>query len=140
MDNIDLLLSADPLDPALGNAFVSAPGVGGIVTFTGTVRDQTQQKRVLRLEFESYEPMALSEMKKIAQQALDTYPVLKIAIHHRLGVLDIGEIPVVIAVGAAHRGAAFAACQYCIDTLKQTVPIWKKEVFEDGAVWVAAHP
>jgi len=84
--------------------------------------------------------MALSEFNKIAQQAFEKWPAQKIAIHHRVGILQIGEIPVIIAVAAAHRDAAFEACRYIIDTLKQTVPIWKKEIFEDGEVWVAAHP
>jgi molybdopterin synthase catalytic subunit len=84
--------------------------------------------------------MALSEMQKIAHYCQQHWPVLNIVIHHRTGILKIGEIPVIIAVSAAHRAAAFDACRYIIDTLKQTVPIWKKEVFEDGAVWVAAHP
>ena len=84
--------------------------------------------------------MALKEMEKIAQQAYSKWPVQKILVHHRTGVLQVGEIPVIIAVAAAHRDAAFDACRYIIDTLKQTVPIWKKEIFEDGEVWVAAHP
>ena len=84
--------------------------------------------------------MALAEMRKIAERAVSEFAVLRVALHHRIGILDIGEVPVVIAVSAAHRGAAFAACQFCIDTLKETVPIWKREVFADGAVWVAAHP
>jgi molybdopterin synthase catalytic subunit len=84
--------------------------------------------------------MALSEMKKIADDAKAKWPVNKILIHHRTGILGVGEVPVVIAVSAAHRDAAFDACRYAIDTLKQTVPIWKKEVFEDGEHWVAAHP
>jgi molybdopterin synthase catalytic subunit len=95
---------------------------------------------VVRLEFEAYAPMAVREMQKIAEQAFGRWPLLRMAIHHRTGVLPIGDIAVVIAVSAAHRGPAFDACQYAIDTLKQTVPIWKKEIFEDGEVWVSAHP
>lgn len=117
-----------------------SPQVGGIDIFIGTVRDATKGKKVIRLEFEAYENMALKEMKKIAEQAYNKWPVQKILIHHRTGILQIGEIPVIIAVAAAHRDAAFDACRYIIDTLKQTVPIWKKEIFEDGEVWVAAHP
>lgn len=113
---------------------------GGTVVFIGTVRNKTQGKAVIRLEFEAYEKMALSEMRKIAQQAIDKFAVLKIAMHHAVGAVEIGGVAVVIAVSAPHRGAAFEACEYCIDTLKQTVPIWKKEVFEDGEVWVSAHP
>jgi molybdopterin synthase catalytic subunit len=137
---INIELKNTPLYTADAEQFVAAPEAGGTVIFIGTVRNKTQAKRVIRLEFEAYEPMAVSEMRKIAEQALEKFPILSVAIHHRVGVLDIGEIPVIIAVGSAHRGAAFDACEYCIDTLKQTVPIWKKEIFEDGEVWVAAHP
>jgi molybdopterin synthase catalytic subunit len=117
-----------------------SPQSGGIDIFIGTVRDTTKGKIVLRLEFEAYEPMALKEMEKIAEQAFEKWQVQKLLIHHRTGPLEVGEIPVVIAVSCAHRDAAFEACRYVIDTLKQTVPIWKKEIFEDGEVWVAAHP
>ncbi len=116
------------------------PESGGIDVFMGTVRDVTKGKKVVRLEFEAYEQMALSEMRKIAEDIIAQWPVHKIVIHHRTGVLQIGDIAVIIAVSAAHRAAAFEACRFAIDTLKQTVPIWKKEVFEDGEVWVAAHP
>lgn len=117
-----------------------SPESGGIDLFIGTVRNATKGKKVIKLEFEAYEPMAVAEMEKIAIQAIDKWPVQKVLIHHRTGVLEVGEVPVVIAVSAAHRAAAFDACRYIIDTLKQTVPIWKKEIFEDGEVWVAAHP
>lgn len=116
------------------------PQCGGIDVFIGTVRSATKGKTVVRLEFEAYEKMAMKEMQKIADEAQQKWKVHKISIHHRTGVLNIGEIPVVIAVSAAHRDAAFDACRYIIDTLKKTVPIWKKEIFEDGEVWVAAHP
>lgn len=140
MDNVNILLAESPLSVQVCEAFVQSPDAGGTVVFIGTVRNRTKEKSVVRLEFEAYAPMAVSEMQKIAEQALLRFAVMKIAIHHRTGVLDIGDIPVVIAVSAAHRAAAFEACQYCIDTLKQTVPIWKKEVFEDGEKWVSAHP
>ena len=120
--------------------WVMSPQAGGIDVFIGTVRDATKGKSVIRLEFEAYEPMALKEMHKIAGQAFEKWPVQKLLLHHRTGLLQIGEVPVVIAVAAAHRDAAFEACRYIIDTLKETVPIWKKETFEDGEVWVAAHP
>ncbi len=84
--------------------------------------------------------MAFLEMQKIAEQCFHNWPVHKILIHHRTGILNIGDVPVVIAVSAAHRDAAFTACRFIIDTLKETVPIWKKEIFMDGEVWVAAHP
>jgi molybdopterin synthase catalytic subunit len=117
-----------------------SPSSGGIDVFIGTVRNQTKGKPVVRLEFESYEAMALREMEKILKEAGEKWPVEKALIHHRTGVLAVGEIPVIIAVSAAHRAAAFEACRFIIDTLKETVPIWKKEIFEDGEVWVAAHP
>jgi molybdopterin synthase catalytic subunit len=117
-----------------------SPESGGIDVFIGTVRNATKGKKVLKLDFEAYEPMAISEMNKIAEQAFERWPVQKILIHHRTGLLQVGEVPVVVAVSATHRDAAFDACRYIIDTLKQTVPIWKKESFEDGDVWVAAHP
>ena len=116
------------------------PRAGGSVVFTGTVRDQTKGKKVLKLEFEAYEPMAIKEMEKIAMYIEKNWKALHICIHHRVGSLSIGEIPVIIAVSTPHRKEAFEACQYAIDTLKETVPIWKKEIFEDGEVWVAAHP
>jgi molybdopterin synthase catalytic subunit len=120
--------------------WIMSPESGGIDIFIGTVRNATKGKKVTRLEFEAYEPMAIAELKKIAEQAYEQWPVQKVLIHHRTGILEVGEVPVLIAVSAAHRAAAFEACRFIIDTLKQTVPIWKKEIFEDGEVWVAAHP
>ncbi|WP_374949322.1 molybdenum cofactor biosynthesis protein MoaE [Mucilaginibacter sp.] len=120
--------------------WVMSPDSGGIDVFIGTVRNATKGKTVIKLDFEAYEPMAIKEMNKIAEQAFEMWPLKKVLVHHRTGSLQIGEVPVVIAVSAAHRDAAFEACRYIIDTLKQTVPIWKKEFFEDGEVWVAAHP
>lgn len=137
---MDVQLLAADLDVAKCIQFVSSPDAGGINVFIGTVRSQTNGKKVQQLEFEAYEPMAVSEMKKIARRAMEKYDVQKIAIHHRVGKLNIGEIPVVIAVSASHRDAAFMACRFAIDSLKESVPIWKKEFFEDGAIWVAAHP
>ncbi len=138
--NTEIKLSVSTLNVQDCVDWVMSPETGGIDVFVGTVRNATKGKGVVRLEFEAYEKMAVSEMKKITQQAFAKWPVQKILIHHRTGVLQIGEIPVIIAVSAAHRDAAFDACRYIIDTLKQTVPIWKKEIFEDGEVWVAAHP
>src|SRR3954469_3466790 len=137
---IDIKISDKHLDVQSSIDWVMTPQCGGIDVFIGTVRAATKGKIVVRLEFEAYERMALKEMKKIADEAVKKWNIHKISIHHRTGVLEIGEIPVVIAVSAAHRAAAFDACRYIIDTLKKTVPIWKKEVFEDGEVWVAAHP
>jgi len=138
--HIEIILSDKTLNEQACLDFVKNDDSGGIVTFVGTVRNQTKGKRVLRLDFEAYEPMAVSEMRKIAEQALEKFSLKKIAIYHRVGNLEIGEVPVVIAASAAHRGAAFDACEYAIDMLKETVPIWKKEIFEDGEVWVSATP
>ncbi len=138
--HIEIILSDKTLNEQACLDFVKIDDSGGIVTFVGTVRNQTKGKRVLRLDFEAYEPMAVSEMRKIAEQALEKFSLKKIAIYHRVGNLEIGEVPVVIAASAAHRGAAFDACEYAIDMLKETVPIWKKEIFEDGEVWVSATP
>jgi len=140
MTNTQIILSAETLNIQACINWIMSPESGGIDVFIGTVRNATKGKTVLKLDFEAYEPMAISEMQKIAGQAFDKWPVQKILIHHRTGELQVGEVPVVIAVSAAHRDAAFDACRYIIDTLKQTVPIWKKEAFEDGDVWVAAHP
>lgn len=139
-ENIEILLSDKPLSEQNCLDFVKSDDVGGVVLFVGTVRNQTKGKRVVRLDFEAYEPMAISEMRKIAERAIEQFSVKKIAFHHRVGSLSVGEIPVLIAVSSAHRGAAFDACEFAIDTLKQTVPIWKKEIFEDGEVWVSATP
>jgi molybdopterin synthase catalytic subunit len=130
----------NPLNIQSAIDWIMSPVSGGIDIFIGTVRNATKGKTVIRLEFEAYEPMALAEMEKIVNVAFEKWPVQKVLIHHRTGILQVGEIPVIIAVSAAHRAAAFDACRFIIDTLKQTVPIWKKEIFEDGEVWVAAHP
>lgn len=138
--NTQIKISESTLNVSECVDWVMSPQAGGIDVFIGAVRNVTKGKSVIRLEFEAYEGMAVKEMEKIAAQAFEKWPVKKVLIHHRTGVLQIGEIPVIIAVSAAHRDAAFEACRYLIDTLKQTVPIWKKELFEDGEVWVAAHP
>lgn len=140
MKKRDILLTDQPLKPDHTISRVQSDSCGGIDVFIGTVRDHTKGKAVVRLEFEAYEPMAISEMEKIAARACEQWPIEKIAIHHRTGTLQIGEIAVIIAVSTPHRKASFEACQFAIDTLKETVPIWKKEIFEDGEVWVAAHP
>lgn len=137
---IDIKITNEVLNLAACFDWVKSPQAGGINVFIGTVRDQTKGKKVVHLEFEAYERMALTEIQKIANEMMKRWQLHKVLIHHRTGVLRIGEVPVIIAVSASHRAAAFEACRYAIDTLKQTVPIWKKEVFEDGEEWVAAHP
>jgi molybdopterin synthase catalytic subunit len=137
---LDINITEDALNIQSAFDWVTTPESGGIDMFIGTVRSETKGKRVVRLEFEAYEKMAMNEMENIADRALKQWQLHKVLIHHRTGILQTGEVPVIIAVSAAHRAAAFDACRYIIDALKQKVPIWKKEVFEDGEVWVAAHP
>lgn len=135
-----IFLTDSPIDLPAVLAHVQAPGAGAVDVFIGTVRDNTRQKAVVRLDYEAYAPMALKKMEELAAEARRRWPVEALAMVHRVGVLQIGEAAVVIAVATPHRAEAFAACRWLIDTLKETVPIWKKEVFEDGEVWVAAHP
>ena len=108
---------------------------GAVVTFDGIVRNNSRGRRTLYLEYEAYEPMALAKMRQIGAEIRGRFPIHCIAIVHRLGRLEIGETSVLIAVSSPHRRAAFDACRYAIDTLKRTVPIWKKEYFAGGAVW-----
>ena len=113
---------------------------GAALVFEGTVRNQTRGRRTLYLDYEAYEQMALPQMELLAAQALRQFQIRDVAIVHRLGRLEIGETSVLIAVASAHRAAAFEACRWLIDTLKRTVPIWKKEYFVDGAVWADGEP
>lgn len=138
MTSIDI--SDLPLQLADCFHLATTPDAGGQAIFVGTVRNQTQNKKVLKLVFEAYTPMAIKEMQKIAFTLEERWGALKVVIHHRTGELLVGDIAVIIAVSTPHRAAAFEACQYAIDKLKETVPIWKKEFFEDGEIWVAAHP
>ena len=108
---------------------------GAAVVFEGVVRNQTRGRRTLYLDYEAYEEMALRQMEDLAEQTLKQFQVREVALVHRLGRLEIGETSVLIVVASAHRTAAFEACRWLIDTLKRRVPIWKKEYFEDGAVW-----
>jgi molybdopterin synthase catalytic subunit len=132
-------LSAEPLDVGRVVARVVGPDAGGIVTFVGTVRDASRGHAIRHLEYEAYAGMAEREMEKIADAAALLWPGARVAMAHRTGLLAIGEIAVVIAAAAPHRPEAFAACRYAIDTLKQQVPIWKKEVALDGEYWVEEH-
>ncbi len=136
---IEAVISPQPLDISRCIRQVADPACGGTDVFIGTVRNRTKDRQVIRLEYECYESMALKEMKRIAGEASGRWKTGNILVHHRTGILQTGDIAVIIAVSAAHREAAFEACRYIIDTLKKTVPIWKKEVFEDGEEWVSAH-
>ena len=120
--------------------FVLDEACGGNCLFVGTVRNKNKGKTVTHLDFETYEPMALKEMDKIADQCLEKFDVKKVAIHHRSGFVGLKDIAVIIAVSSPHRADGFKACAYAIDTLKETVPIWKKEHLEDGSYWVGARP
>ncbi len=113
---------------------------GAALAFEGIVRNHTRGRKTLYLDYEAYEPMALQEMEALASEALAKFQIRDVAIVHRLGRLQIGETSVLIAVASAHRAAAFDACRWLIDTLKRKVPIWKKEYFEDGAVWADGDP
>lgn len=137
---IDVKIQESPLNTAESIAKVIETQSGGISVFIGTVRNNTDGKTVKKLVFEAYDDMALNEMHKIADTAVAQWNIHGILIHHRSGSVKVGETAVIIAVSAAHRDAAFKACRYAIDTLKETVPIWKKEFFTDGAQWVSAHP
>lgn len=139
-NNINIKLTDQKLNLQECYEWIQDPSCGGVSIFVGTVRNTTQQKTVNKLDFSAYSPMAVKEMQLIAERGLKQFAIKKILIHHAEGLLKIGEIPVIIAVAAAHRNAAFEACQFAIDTLKETVPIWKKEYFDDGEVWVNSHP
>ena len=128
-------LVREPIDPAALARHVRAPEDGAIVTFDGFVRNESHNRATLYLEYEAYESMALAKMREIGAQLHEKYRIHRVTIVHRLGRLEIGETSVFIAVSSPHRAAAFDACRFAIDTLKRTVPIWKKEYFEDGAVW-----
>jgi molybdopterin synthase catalytic subunit len=130
------LLSDEPLSLERVAAEVASDGAGAIATFVGTTRARSRGRDVIRLEYEAYEGMAEAEMERIAGVLRDRHDVIDVAIHHRVGPVEIGETSVVIAVSAAHRAAAFDACREAIDTLKQTVPLWKKELYVGGEEWI----
>jgi molybdopterin synthase catalytic subunit len=127
----------EPLSAEALADLVTVPEAGGVTVFVGVVRDNTAGRRVVALEYEAHAPMAEAKMKEIGDSVLRRWPgIRQVAMVHRVGRLGIGEASVVIAVSAAHRGEAFDACEFAIDTLKQIVPIWKREIFDDGSVWV----
>lgn len=113
---------------------------GAVLVFEGVVRNHTRGRRTLYLDYEAYEDMALQQMESLASQALEQFQIRDVAVVHRLGRIEIGETSVLIAALSAHRSAAFEACRWLIDTLKRTVPIWKKEHFDDGAIWSDGEP
>ncbi|MBI3273145.1 MAG: molybdenum cofactor biosynthesis protein MoaE [Planctomycetes bacterium] len=129
-------LTTEPIDIPRLVSLVAGPDCGALTTFQGTVRDQNEGRKVTRLAYEAYRPMALAQMQEIQVDIAKKWPGARVAMVHRLGSLAIGEISVGIAVAAPHRDAAFAACRHAIEQLKSVVPIWKKESFEGGEAWV----
>ena len=135
-----ITLTREPIDAAKLVAEAKLGEDGAVVVFDGIVRNNTRGRRTLHLDYEAYEEMALKQMNGLAEQARERFGVRQVTIVHRLGRLEIGETSVLIVVASAHRGAAFEASRWVIDTLKKTVPIWKKEMFVDGAVWADGEP
>ncbi len=133
-------ITQNPIDIQYVIKSAESADAGAVNVFIGTVRSKTGHRKVIRLEYEAYEPMAVLEIKKIIELAKDKWKLEGWAVSHRVGTLNIGDVAVVVAVSTAHRKESFEACQFIIDSLKQTVPIWKKEIFEDGEEWVSAHP
>ena len=132
----DFVLSETPLSLERVVDEVASDDAGAIATFVGTTRAQSRGRHVVRLEYEAYEGMAEAEMRRIATELRGRHDIIEVAIHHRVGPVEIGETSVVIAVSAAHRAPALEACREAIDTLKQTVPLWKKELYVGGEEWI----
>lgn len=133
-------LWTEPLDPRAVEALVATPDCGGVVTFLGAVRNHTGPHAVAGLHYEAYEPMALQVMEALCAEVEAAHPPARLACHHRLGTLEIGDLAVVVVAAAPHRATAFAACQRYIDRLKEDVPIFKRETRADGSVWVGLGP
>ncbi len=130
----------DVIDPGQVYTELSHPNSGGSCVFVGAVREFTNNEEVTGLEFETYKTMALKEMEKIAAEATEKWKLNKVVIRHAVGKKAVEEPVVVVGASSAHRDACFEACRYLIDTLKERVPIWKKEIFKNKTVWVSAHP
>ena len=131
-------VTRDPLDLQALTAAIAkdASGDGAVAGFTGLVRDHNQGRRVLYLEYEAYEPLAVRALELIVTEAREMWPDTRLALHHRIGRIEIGEASIIIVAASAHRAHAFAACRYAIERVKQIVPIWKHEHFEGGEVWL----
>jgi MoaE-MoaD fusion protein len=139
-DKGSVFLTKAPIDATTLVAAAKHPADGAVVVFDGIVRNQTRNRQTLHLDYEAYEEMALSQMQALATQAREKFEVRHVTIVHRLGRLQIGETSVLVIVASAHRAQAYEASRWLIDTLKKTVPIWKKETFVDGAVWAPGDP
>ena len=129
-------ITKEPLDLAALVCALDVTGIGAVATFVGLVRDQNLGRRVLHLEYEAYEPLALRSLDLIVGEALEQWPTVRLGIHHRIGRLEIGEASVAIAAASPHRADAFAASRYAIERIKQIVPVWKHEYFDGGDVWI----
>src|ERR1700756_5691674 len=129
-----------PIDTRAVLASIKRPEDGAAIAFEGVVRNNTRGRKTLYLDYEAYEEMALEQMQKLAREAGERFAIDRVGVVHRLGRLEIGESSIVIVVTSAHRAAAFDACRWLIDTLKRTVPVWKKEHFADGVVWKDGEP
>ncbi len=135
---VTVALTREPIEVAALVAAVADPRAGAVALFCGTVREHSRERTVQFLEYEAYEALAEREMRRIAEEAAERWSALRVAVVHRLGHLEVGEISVAIAVATPHRADAFAAARFIIDTLKQTVPIWKKEVWGGGEEWIGS--
>ncbi|MCB9682054.1 MAG: molybdenum cofactor biosynthesis protein MoaE [Alphaproteobacteria bacterium] len=129
-----------PIDPRALEDAVAHPGAGAVLTFLGVTRDRFEGRAVVRLEYEAYETMALAQLAEIVAEVASQWPGARAAIVHRLGVVPLGETSVAIVVATPHRDAAYAASRHAIEALKARVPIWKKEIYEDGSAWKANAP
>jgi MoaE-MoaD fusion protein len=139
-ENVTAALTRDRIDAETIVAAAKSGEDGAVVVFDGIVRNHTRGRQTLHLDYEAYEEMAIRQMRELGLKARERFSVRQVTMLHRLGRLEIGETSVLIVVASAHRSAAFEACRWLIDTLKQTVPIWKKETFADGAVWAPGEP
>ena len=135
------LVTENPLNASRLAELVRRDESGAVALFSGVARNESDGRRVLALEYDAYPEMAARKLREVAEEVRARWPITGIAIHHRIGRLAIGEASLLVAVSAAHRRESFEACQYAVDRVKQTVPIWKKEIWEDGeGAWVAGHP
>ena len=132
-------VTRDPLNPKALVDFVRRDESGAVALFYGVVRNESEGRRVLHLEYDAYPSMAVKKMREVAQEVRGRWPITEIAIAHRIGRLEIGETSLLVAVSAPHRREAFEACHYAVDRIKQVVPVWKKEVWEGGETWVEGH-
>lgn len=134
--NANIWITDQPIDPQAVTAQVLAPANGGVVTFLGTTRNETNKRPVLRLEYEAYSEMAIKVIASVLSELADHWGITDAAVVHRTGIVEIGQISMAVAVASPHRKEAFAACWYAVDRIKERAPIWKKEFFQDGCLWV----